>query len=279
MYIRSASKADLETVKNITYETIQAIYPHYYPKGAVDFFIDHHNEENILEDISLGRVLLLEEQVAVGTVTIKENEICRLFILPKEQGKGYGSLLLDYAEEQIGRRFVTVRLDASFSAKALYLRRGYKIIASPTILTISGDYLCYDIMEKSSYIPKAKISDTKINYEGRTFIPQSNTENGEVDGKTIFTYHQNEDVLWAEYTGGDIVRGYIVGRVSTLGILDFYYQHLNRQGEIRIGKCHSTPHVLEDGRIALHEEWQWLNGDQSKGASVMIETENHKGLK
>lgn len=279
MHIRLASKADLETVKNITYETIQAIYPHYYPKGAVDFFIDHHNEENILEDISLGRVLLLEEKAAIGTVTIKENEICRLFILPKEQGKGYGSLLLDYAEEQIGRQFVTVRLDASFSAKALYLRRGYKIIASPAILTMGGDYLCYDIMEKSSHISKAKISETKINYEGRTFIPQSNTENGEVDGKTIFTYHQNEDVLWAEYTGGDIVRGYIIGRVSTLGILDFYYQHLNRQGEIRIGKCHSTPCVLEDGRIALHEEWQWLNGDQSKGASVMIETENHKGMK
>ena len=28
----------LQVVRTITRETIQEIYPHYYPKGAVDFF-------------------------------------------------------------------------------------------------------------------------------------------------------------------------------------------------------------------------------------------------
>lgn len=37
------------------------------------------------------------------------------------------------------------------------------------------------------------------------------------------------------------------------------------------GKCHSIPQVMEDGTIELREEWQWLNGDKSKGASILIE--------
>ena len=31
------------------------------------------------------------------------------------------------------------------------------------------------------------------------------------------------------------------------------------------------PVILENGRIELHEEWQWLNGDMSKGSSVIVE--------
>ena len=36
--IKKADLNDLELVFNITETTIKAIYPHYYPKGAVNFF-------------------------------------------------------------------------------------------------------------------------------------------------------------------------------------------------------------------------------------------------
>lgn len=51
MSIRQAVLADLSIVKNISEITISEIYPHYYPKGAVGFFLEHHREENILDDI------------------------------------------------------------------------------------------------------------------------------------------------------------------------------------------------------------------------------------
>ncbi len=35
--------------------------------------------------------------------------------------------------------------------------------------------------------------------------------------------------------------------------------------------CHSVPQILSDGRIELSEQWQWLNGDKSKGSSIVIE--------
>lgn len=33
-----------------------------------------------------------------------------------------------------------------------------------------------------------------------------NSENGEVNEQTIFTYHQNGKLLWADYSGGNILK-------------------------------------------------------------------------
>lgn len=267
MNIRQATKIDLDIVKNITYKTIQTIYPHYYPEGAVDFFIQHHSDKNIFTDIELGIVFIMEiGKTAVGTVTIKEVEICRLFVLPQYQRKGYGRALLEFSEKYISKKSKKIRLDSSLPTKEMYLNRGYKEIESHSILTQNGDYLCYDVMEKNSNSPSMM-----FNYDGKTFIPKVNTENGEVDNQTIFKYHQNESLMWAEYNGGDIIRGNIVGTVSEQGVLDFYYQHINKQGQLRIGKCHSIPNTLNNGKLELHEEWQWLNGDKSIGSSIIVE--------
>lgn len=53
----------------------------------MDFFLEHHSEENILKDIKKNRVFLYLDtsQNAIGTVTVKGNEICRLFVLPAYQ--------------------------------------------------------------------------------------------------------------------------------------------------------------------------------------------------
>lgn len=62
MNIRQAEIKDLETVKSITSSTIYTIYPRYYPSGAVDFFLSHHNEDHILADIDSRRVYVLENE-------------------------------------------------------------------------------------------------------------------------------------------------------------------------------------------------------------------------
>ena len=36
-------------VAEIIDKTIKAVYPHYYPSGAVQFFLDLHNEQRIRE--------------------------------------------------------------------------------------------------------------------------------------------------------------------------------------------------------------------------------------
>lgn len=151
MDIRTAERSDLETVKKITQETIKEIYPLYYPAGAVRFFSEHHSDGNILRDIEAGIVYLLisDEGLPAGTVTIEGNEINRLFVLPSFQHRGYGRALMDMAEKNIAASYASVILHASLPAKSIYLKRGYKEIDYIKIDTKHGDYLCADIMEKS----------------------------------------------------------------------------------------------------------------------------------
>ena len=148
--IFQAKPADLETVTAITHETIRTVYPHYYPSGAVAYFLAHHCVQNIETDIAAGSVWLCCDAsgIAVGTVTVCGNELNRLFVLPAHQGKGYGRALLEFAEETIFSKHAQIVLSASLPAKQIYLNRGYQTESYHMIETPEGDFLCYDEMIK-----------------------------------------------------------------------------------------------------------------------------------
>ncbi|WP_449539645.1 n-acetylglutamate synthase [Ferdinandcohnia sp. Marseille-Q9671] len=110
-----------------------------------------------------------------------------------------------------------------------------------------------------------------INYNNKTFVSTENSSNGEVSDKTYFTYSQEGNILFATYSGGEIVKGTIIGMVKEEGSLEFRYNHVNSKNEIRGGKCSSTPEILADGRIRLHENWQWLDDERTEGHSIIEE--------
>lgn len=110
-----------------------------------------------------------------------------------------------------------------------------------------------------------------INYNGRTFVSTENTANGEVSSKTVFKYFQEGNILTASYSGGEIVKGTLIGIVQENGSLQFRYNHVNVHNEIRGGQCESTPTILEDGRIRLKESWKWMDRDRSEGESIIEE--------
>lgn len=171
-----------------------------------------------------------------------------------------------YFQEQIGEKFDKAYLDASLPAAALYEKLGFVTVMHERYPVENGVILAYEVMEKELH----KIS-TDINYDGRKFIPKMNSENGEVGEQTNFTYHQNGNLLWAEYSGGDILKGSLIGTVLCNGELDFVYHHMNQNMQIKTGKCHSVPTVQENGKIELFEQWQWTSGDCSKGESLLVE--------
>lgn len=110
-----------------------------------------------------------------------------------------------------------------------------------------------------------------INYNQKKFRSVNNTENGEVSADTIFHYQQEGHLVTATYTGGEILKGNIIGKVDEQGIIEMRYQHLNQQMEFKTGQCISTPEMLPNGKIRLHEKWQWTSGDRSEGESVIEE--------
>ncbi len=148
--IRSASKSNFSIIKTITQTAIEAVYPKYYPSGAVQYFIDYHSDDRIMADIEARKVYMFDDHGRiVGTVTVSDNEISRLFVYPDFQHMGYGKELMDYAEETIAlRNYDHIILDASLPAKQMYLNRGYVATKYNMIETENGDYLCFDVMEK-----------------------------------------------------------------------------------------------------------------------------------
>jgi len=59
----------------------------------------------------------------------------------------------------------------------------------------------------------------KINFDGKIFRSVENTENGEVNSETLFYSHQKEDIITAEYSGGDIRKGHLIGKILATGQL------------------------------------------------------------
>ena len=110
-----------------------------------------------------------------------------------------------------------------------------------------------------------------INYNNKTFRPLSNSENGETSSETIFSYKQTGNILSCEYAGGKIVEGHLIGIVNDSGEIDMRYHQVNTSGELLTGICKSVPEILENGKIRLHEIWQWTSGDCSKGQSILEE--------
>lgn len=110
-----------------------------------------------------------------------------------------------------------------------------------------------------------------INYNNKLFKPISNTENGETSNETIFRYKQTGNILTSEYTGGKIIYGHLIGLVDENGNIEMRYHQINNQGELMTGICNSKPEQLANGKIRLHETWQWTSGDKSKGQSIIEE--------
>ena len=77
MYIRKANQTEFDVIKNITINTITAVYPHYYPKGVVEFFLNLHDAaiKKDLEDNKIY-VAMIDDNI-IATVTIDQNEINR----------------------------------------------------------------------------------------------------------------------------------------------------------------------------------------------------------
>ena len=110
-----------------------------------------------------------------------------------------------------------------------------------------------------------------INYNDKIFRPVVNSENGETSNDTVFIYKQIGNVLTSEYSGGKIIYGHLIGLVDENGEIEMRYHQVNQKGELMTGICKSKPEILENGKIRLHETWQWTSGDKSEGKSIIEE--------
>jgi len=149
--IREFQRADLAAMKALAHKTITTCYPGHYSVEVVRFFIDYHSEEAILRDAEKGRTIVLVKAGRIlGTGTIVDAEIKRVFVDPTFQKQGFGRRIVQQLEEMTARQGATiVKLDASLPSKAFYDRLGY-VTVEPAFLRVgNGRRLDFFKMQKA----------------------------------------------------------------------------------------------------------------------------------
>lgn len=105
-------------------------------------FIEKHTTEHqmiyLLNEIKLGKdVFMLVEDYPVGIVSVQDNIVENLYILPNEQGKGYGTKLLLFALSKCKNQALLWILDNNKKAYNLYSKYGFNKTGNINVLSHS----------------------------------------------------------------------------------------------------------------------------------------------
>jgi GNAT superfamily N-acetyltransferase len=148
--IRRFSRSDLTAVKELIDSTIDICYSADYPKEAVQYFKQYHCEENILKGEEKGWTIVLEKNNRIlGTGTIINDHILRVFVNPKFQKQGLGKLIMNKLEDKaISSGVNKVKLDASLPSKTFYDSLGYKTREKTYVKLENNKKLRYYKMDK-----------------------------------------------------------------------------------------------------------------------------------
>lgn len=92
-------------------------------KHDLNYMINFLKEK---KDIGYDIFIDFFNEIPVGIVGInpRDEEICLLYVSPNEQGKGFGTELLEFAVKRCKNPYITV-LDTNKKAIAFYLKRGF----------------------------------------------------------------------------------------------------------------------------------------------------------
>ena len=107
----------------------------------------------------------------------------------------------------------------------------------------------------------------KLSLDNRVFVPVENSDNGVVNGKTRFHFWQEGMVFYADYFGGDVREGHIIGTFDEDGAGNLLYHCLTTDKQLKAGKAKAVFSKMEDNRLAFQLDWEWITGDHSWGQS------------
>ena len=109
--------------------------------------------------------------------------------------------------------------------------------------------------------PVTSTAPARISYGGRRFRPVGDEPTADGAATSVGDYHQDGDLVWAEFSGSAVRAGRLVGTCRPDGVIDAVYCMVTADGRAIAGGCVSTPTVLADGRVRLVERWRRLDGE------------------
>jgi GNAT superfamily N-acetyltransferase len=149
--MREFRAQDIDAVKELVDSTIDVSYAGVYPPAAIAFFKAHHAVEKILADGRNGCILVAEDEGRmIGTGTLVNDEVGRMFVMPECQGLGIGRDILGRLEQVAREKGLRhLRLDASLVARAFYERMGFKLVKDKARPVGNNERMEYSVMTKA----------------------------------------------------------------------------------------------------------------------------------
>ena len=102
----------------------------------VALYSPEHQEEYLLQKMNNGsRIFMLIHQNPIGIVSVTDNLIEDLYVLPDHQSRGFGSMLLQYAINQCSAAPTLWILENNTRAQKLYERKGFRKTGNRNFIT------------------------------------------------------------------------------------------------------------------------------------------------
>ncbi len=108
---------------------------------------------------------------------------------------------------------------------------------------------------------------TVINLDQVTMHVISTAETGVVNEDTIFHFTQHDEHVEASYSGGQIVKGFLVGIMKGQE-LAFTYCQLQKDQQLDNGVSQAELRMDSDGKILLVEHFEWKSRPGEKGTNT-----------
>jgi len=94
-------------------------------------------------------------------------------------------------------------------------------------------------------------------------------KNGAVNELTIFTFSQTENIVSAAYSGGKILKGYLIGTIND-NKLSFSYCQLQVDGKTDNGQS-VCDILIENDKIKMIEHFAWASRNGETGVNIFQE--------
>ena len=169
--IRTATIADVETIRQLAQEIWYATYLSILSKEQLDFMLGEiYSTPKLTQQIENNEqtfMLIIEDEqiVAFAAYSPREEDpeiykLHKLYCLPATQGKGYGKLLINEVSNKVleaGKHVLELNVNRHNNAKNFYEKMGFEVMYEDNIAI--GPYWMNDyIMRKELPIDKTELN-------------------------------------------------------------------------------------------------------------------------
>lgn len=157
--IRKAATEDIPLIRELTFQIWPQTYATLLTPAQLDYMLDlMYSEASLQKQMSNGSQFIFaydnEQPVGFAAYFLKEPSVYKLdkiYILPSQQGKGTGRLMLDYVMDEIkqsGAAFLQLQVKRDNKARFFYEKLGFIILKEINVDIGNGYFMNDYLMEK-----------------------------------------------------------------------------------------------------------------------------------